>query len=138
MRYLLLCIVYTLSYGMGLLVYKSALWIIWGEPLGGDAAAVVFWSALAYIPIGIVYLAICLLIKHKVSKSSLRYSLYPMACGSLFVVPTMLILLLFGGGIDRLFSPEAQLFHLLFGSTGVTFGLGYGFVGGRYEKNALV
>lgn len=113
-------------------MYKSALWVIWKERLGGDNYSVVFWSAFAFIPIGLIYLLICVVIKRKVGHPLLRYSLYPICCGLVFVIPTTFIIILNGGG--SFFSPEAQLFNIFFISTGVTFGLGYPFVSKGFSK----
>jgi len=68
-----------------------------------------------------------------------RYVLYPSGCIAVFFVPTLLILLMYGGGSP--FAPEALLFHLFYTAPGLAFGLGYGLIGkmklGRfYEKSA--
>lgn len=113
-------------------MYKNALWVIWKQGMGGDTHAVIFWSALAYIPIGLIYILICVVIKHRTSHPLLRNLLYPICCALVFVVPTTFVIVMNGG--SSFFSPEAQLFNVLFVSTEVTFGLGYSLVSKLFNK----
>jgi hypothetical protein len=133
LKYLCLLIVYVLSYWIGFVMYKLALWVIWKERLEGDFNATVLWSALAYIPVGLIYLLVCAVIKHKTKHPYLRFLLYPVCCALVFVIPTAFIILMNGGG--SFFSPEAQLFNILFVSTGVTFGLGFSLVSIVFDKS---
>ncbi|MCI3920971.1 hypothetical protein MO973_12070 [Paenibacillus sp. TRM 82003] len=122
-----LFIVFVLSYVIGFSAYVGALWMLWEQAIGGDAEFVFFWSLLAYVPMGITYWLICAAVRRiAAGRERLRFWLYPVCCTLTFLVPTMLILTLFGGG--NLWSPEAQLFHILFGATGFTFGIGYAVV----------
>ncbi|MGN7381964.1 hypothetical protein ACTHRH_08485 [Paenibacillus sp. SAFN-117] len=66
------------------------------------------------------------MVKIKLRQPSLGLLLYPLFCALVFIVPTALIFLFNGGG--NLLSPEAQLFYSLFAVSGLTFGLGYGFI----------
>lgn len=122
----LLLVVFILSYFVGFEMYKTALWFIWGQTLGGDAQALTFWSTLVFIPIGLIYLVICYAVKHKTKNKKQSYFLYPLCCAIVFVVPTTFIIVMNGGG--SIFSPEAHLFNLFFASSGIAFGIGYGLV----------
>lgn len=132
LKNLCILVVYVLSYWIGLLMYNNALWLIWKQSMGGDTYALVFWTSFAYIPIGLIYLLICAIIKDKMRKPILRNLLYPICCALVFMIPTTLIIVLNGGG--SFFSPEAQLFNILFVSTGVSFGLGYSLVTKWFEN----
>lgn len=115
-------------------MYKSILHVIWDEKLsGGDLTSVVFWSIFVFIPIGLIYFLVCLIIKYKVN-ASLRYLLYPLYCALAGVIPISLILVIFGGGLDSFFSLEGQLFNVFFIASGITFGLGYGLVQKLFDK----
>lgn len=125
-------VVYVISYWVGFFMYNQALWAFWKQSLGGESNAVLFWSAFAYIPIGLIYLLICVVIKDKMKQLVLRNLLYPICCALVFVIPTTFIIVINGGG--SFFSPEAQLFNVLFVSTGVSFGLGYSLVTKLFEN----
>jgi hypothetical protein len=115
------------SYWAGFSSYKATLWFVWHQTLWGDEKATVFWSAIAFsVVLFPLYLLICFMIKWKIKpkRSSLVY--YPLFCGLIFVIPTAFIVVYNGGG--SLLSPEAQLFHAFFASSGIVFGMGFGLI----------
>ncbi|MFD2370971.1 hypothetical protein ACFSO0_13670 [Brevibacillus sp. GCM10020057] len=125
LRYALLIMVFVLSYWAGFYSYEGILWLGWKETLGGDKQALVFWTSIPYVIILVpLYLLICYLLERKVKRKFVRFVSYPIFCASTFLLPTALILMLFGGG--SLFSPETLLFNSFFASSGIIFGLGYG------------
>ncbi len=133
LKYLCILIVYVVSYWIGFQMYKNALWAISGERLGGDTHATVLWTVFAYVPTGLIYLFIWYIIRHIVNRPFLRYSLYPICCSLIFWLPTLFFVGMLGGG--SLFSSEAQLLHIMFASTGITFGLGFSLVSIVFNKS---
>ncbi len=134
-RFILMLAVFAVSYWGGFLAYEGTLWLVWEQTLDGDLKATVFWSAVAYIIILVpLYLIVCFIIKSKVKHRLSRFLLYPVTCALTFVVPTTFILLIWGGG--SLLSPEAQLFHSFFATSGFLFGLGFGLVSLLSSKRA--
>lgn len=126
-RWAIILTIFILSYFTGFAAYTSTLWNVWGETLGGDRYAVMFWSGLAYLLIlGPLFALICILVKSKLKHPALGLLFYPLFCSLSFIVPTAFIFLFNGGG--SLLSAEAQLFYSFFAASGLTFGLGYGII----------
>ncbi|MBP1995452.1 phosphoglycerol transferase MdoB-like AlkP superfamily enzyme [Paenibacillus eucommiae] len=119
--------IFLISYWAGLFAYERTLEVVWGETLGGDKTAVVFWSLLAFVVVLVpLYLLICYMIKTKISRTATRMLCYPFLCGLTFILPTAFIMASFGGG--SLFSAEARLFYSFFIASGIVFGTGYGLI----------
>lgn len=127
-----------LAYAAGIGSYVGALDWIYGQSLGSEWGFLIFASLLGFVLVAYpAYVGIVYAVDRKSERY--RYVLYPLGCIAVFFVPTLLILLMYGGGSP--FSPEALLFHLFYTASGLVFGLGYGLIGkmklGRfYEKSA--
>ncbi|MCQ4085692.1 hypothetical protein [Saccharibacillus sp. JS10] len=111
-----------LSYSSGFLSYIYSLQLIFGQSLKSDFGFVLFTTLLGFLLvacplyIGMVYLV------DKIFKSS-KIFLYPLVCVMIFFVPTLLVLLIWGGVSP--FSSEAQVFYFFYLSSGIVFGVGY-------------
>lgn len=114
-----------LSYVLGLFSYVYFLETLFGQSLKSDLGFVVFATVLGFLIIACpLYIAIVYLVD-KYFKT-FKLILYPLACVAIFFVPTLLVLLIWGGTSP--FSPEAQLFYFFYLFSGLTFGLGYRFI----------
>lgn len=132
-RNICLMVVSLLSYWGGFYAYEQTLRLVWGQTLGGDKPAVLFWSLIAFLLLLVpLYLFICVKIKSKIKRASVRMIGYPIFCACIFSLPTMFIMRSFGGG--SLFSPESQLFNSFFLSSGIIFGIGYGLISFKFDK----
>lgn len=135
LKYLLLIIVFVLSYWIGFYAYEYILWVVWNETLGNDRNAVLFWAFIPYVIILVpLYLLICNTIKSKVNRPLLRMIGYPSLCALIFIIPTFFIMVFFNS-FDFL-APEALLFYVFFASAGIVFGLGYGSVSLLVDKHS--
>lgn len=113
-----------LSYIVGFAAYNLALLIIWDQIMGsGDFVAVLFWGGIAF---GLFAVPIYIGIIHLIDKrfEGKKGWLYPIGCMTVFFVPTLCIMMIFGGiNLTFLFGPEAMLFHVFFLTSGLIFGL---------------
>lgn len=119
---LAMIIIGLLSYLAGLSSYLYFLKVIYDQSLGSEIAFVIFATLLGFILIaypafmGIVYAV------DQVAKK-FKLLLYPLACIAIFFIPTLLILLIWGGVSP--FSDEALLFYFFYIFSGLVFGIGY-------------
>lgn len=122
LRYL---IVLPLAYITGVGVYVSALWIIWGQSVGADMPAVLFWSLLAFL-VAFLFVYLPILTAIRIMLGGYRPVLvFAVAASLIGVVPTAIILFSWGGGIRDLFSAEASLFLIMFVCVGIVIGIGF-------------
>ena len=129
-RYLILIPLAWLS-GVG--AYLSALAIIWGQSIGGDLAAVLFWSFFAFlVAFPVAYLPILIVIRRFLGGYQ-PVLVFPMVAALIGVVPTAIIVMRFGGGIRGLFSPEASLFLIAFAVMGIVVGFGFAWDRPKWE-----
>lgn len=107
----------------GVAAYLAALALIWGQTMsGGDAAAVLFWSAIATaLVVPVVYWP-ALMALAGLLNGYRPFWAFPVAAVGLGVVPTAFVLLMFGGRPRDLASPEAALFYCMFGVVGIVLG----------------
>ena len=109
----------------GLVAYESWLHLAWGQTMGGDWKAVVFWSGVAFgIAASVVYAPAMFLLR-KILGGYKPVVWFPIVASMLSVVPTAIIMIVHGGSFADLLSPEARVFYVMFASVGVIFGLGY-------------
>jgi hypothetical protein len=102
----------------GLGSYAISLWAFWGQTVGGDIRAVLFWSGLATVlSVSIAYGPAMFTIRNRL-RSNRFWWLYPSVGVALGVFPTLFI-------VGSVFSPEGRLFYCMFGSFGVVFGVGF-------------
>jgi len=112
------------SYGAGFLGYVYRLHAAYNQPLH-DVGYTIFTSLFGFLVVACpLYIGLVYLVDKKFK--SLKWLLYPLACVAIFFIPTLLALLLWGGGHP--FSSEAQLFYFFYLFSGITFGLGYWFI----------
>lgn len=125
MNYTLLIPVGIVSFLCGLGGYLLALWFGWEQTIStGDLRAVFIWGGLAYLLTAApLYLVAIRAVARRVSR--LTWALYPICCMALFFIPSAFIMLLFGGSLRYIVSPEAQLFYGFFLTSGFAFGVGY-------------
>jgi hypothetical protein len=119
-------VVTAFSYFFGLAAYVTVLYSAWGQTIStGDAKAILFWSALAYIIVCIpIYLLSFTLVDRIFRKPLGIY--YPIFSMFSFVLPTGFIMFLFGDlSLRAIISPEAQLFYAMFGVSGFVYGMGW-------------
>lgn len=109
----------------GFLAYSLTLKIVWGESLGGDMDAVLFFGGMAFFLIAVpIYFGIIYFIDTLIKK--FKAFLYPIGCILVFFIPTLMITLFFGS--TNLLSGEAMLFHSFFLTSGLIFGLSIGLI----------
>lgn len=110
-----------LSFIVGIMCYALTLELVWGESLGGDVYAVLYWGGMGFITIPFpIYLMTTNLIEARCSKQ--KYFFYPLSCMLVYFVPAAFLTLIFGG-VLAIFSEEAMLFHSFFLSSGFIFGI---------------
>ncbi len=110
---------------IGLVVYESWLRLVWRQGIGGDWEAVAFWSGIAFAVAVVVVYAPAMLVLRKILGGYKPVVWFPLVASMLGIVPTMIILIVHGGGFGDLLSPEATVFYVMFASVGAVFGLGY-------------
>jgi hypothetical protein len=114
-----------LAWLAGLGAYIVVLQIFWGQSLGGDATFVLVWSAIG--------LFAAIILAYWPALSLLRWFLggyRPMlafiaTAVLLGTIPTAMIVLLWGGRLHDLFSPEATLFYVMFAVVGAILGFAF-------------
>jgi hypothetical protein len=110
---------------LGLVAYEAWLRIVWHQSMGGDWKAVVIWSALAFAVIApILYFPAMRIVRARLGGYR-PIAWFPLVAAALGVVPTAIIVLIWGGGLRGLLSPEASIFYVMFLIVGGVFGLGY-------------
>ena len=125
-----LAIVYIVSWLVGVAVYLSSLYLIYGQTAeGADLSAVLFWSfGAALLAFPLIYLPIMFLLR-RLLRGYKPAVAFPAVASLIFVIPTAFILGIFslgnGGFLRSLLSPEASLFYCMFVAVGVSFGLGF-------------
>ena len=130
MRLLKLAVVCVVSWLIGVSVYLSSLYRLYGQTAGrADLLAVLFWSFVASLfAFALIYLPIMFLLR-RLLRGYKPAAAFPVVASLGFILPTAFILGMFspdGSGFLRsLGSPEAQLFYCMFVAVGVTFGLGF-------------
>jgi hypothetical protein len=130
MNILKLALVCVLSWLVGVAVYLSLLYLIYGQTAeGSDLTAVLFWSCVAALfTFVLIYLPIMFLLR-RVLRGLKPVAAFPVAASLVFVIPTAFILGMFStdghGFLRSLISPEALLFYCMFIAVGVSFGLGF-------------
>jgi hypothetical protein len=110
---------------VGLVTYESWLRIVWRQSMGGDWAAVVFWSGVVFAVAALAVYAPAMLVLRKLLGGYKPVLWFSIVASMLGVLPTAIILTVHGGGFGDLISAEAIVFYVMFVSAGVTFGLGY-------------
>lgn len=106
-----------LSFIGGFYVYAWMLQKLWNQELGGDSEAVLFWGGQAYFIFEVpCYFLLIRYIDKKFKK--LKLLLYSLSCMLGFVIPILVLWLIWGGG---LFTPEMVLFYGFFISSGLIF-----------------
>lgn len=137
MRYLGLLGVAVVAYLAGTGAYLAVLALIWGESIGRELEAVLFWGGLGYLvaalPLTLILLIGVALARKFVFRSRGRIPawLLPLAGAVLGLAPTYLIVRIWGGGLSGLLTPEAALFYSFFGVSGLCFGAGWWWLFGR-------
>ena len=130
MNILKLAIACAVSWLVGVAVYLSSLYLIYGQTAeGADLMAVLFWSLMAALfAFALIYLPIMFLLR-RLLRGYKPVAAFPAVASLVFVFPTVFILGMFstdGTGFLRLLvSPEALLFYCMFIAVGVSFGLGF-------------
>ena len=130
MNILKLAIVCVVSWLVGVAVYLSSLYLMYGQTAeGADLAAVLFWSFVAAVfAFPLIYLPIMFLLR-RILRGYKPVAAFPAVAALVFVIPTAFILGMFSidgrGFLRSLVSPEALLFYCMFVAVGITFGLGF-------------
>jgi hypothetical protein len=110
---------------VGLMAYEAWLRTVWRQSMGGDWKAVAFWSALAFAAtVPIIFFPAMRIVRARL-RGYRPILWFPLVSAALGVVPTTLILMMWGGGLSGLLTPEASIFYVMFLIVGVVFGLGY-------------
>ncbi len=112
---------------IGLAVYEGWLRLVWRQSVGGDWAAVAFWSGLAFAIAALVVYGPAMFALRKILGGYKPVVWFPLVGSMLGIVPAAMIMTVFGGRFSDLLSPEASLFYVMFASVGTMFGLGYAF-----------
>ena len=93
--------------------------------MGSEWTAVAFWSALTFGVAAVVLYAPAMLFLRMKLRGYRPVVWFPLLASILGIVPTAMIIFLWGGGLRSLFSAEASIFYVMFTVVGVVFGLGY-------------
>lgn len=109
----------------GLGVYIAALQLLWGQSIGDDAISLLGWSVIGFL--------LATILVYWPALSFLRWVLggyrpklvFSVTAALLGIVPTALIVLLWGGRLRDLLSPEATLFYLMFAVVGGILGFAF-------------
>jgi hypothetical protein len=117
------------SWLLGVAAYIISLYTLYGERIEAvDLEAVLSWSALALLAaLLFVYLPVPLLLRRLMHGCEPVF-VFALFGSWLFVIPTTIILLAWGGGAQlpgSLISPESWLFHFMFIASGASFGVGF-------------
>ena len=126
-RMIRLVILIPLAWAVGVWAYLAALDLIWGQTVGSDLDAVLFWSALAFlVAVPTAYIPTLFGLRRLLGGYR-PVIVFPIATALLGVLPTALIVFVWGGGFGSLVSPttEVVLFYILFVSAGVVLGVGF-------------
>jgi hypothetical protein len=124
MRYVLTTVA---AWLLGLAAYEAWLRLAWRQSMGGDSRAVAFWSGVALaLTAPTIYLPALRVVRGCLR--GYRPTLwFPLVGAALGVLPTALIVLIWGGGLRSLVSPEAVVFYVMFVVVGGVIGFGYAF-----------
>lgn len=130
MKYQKFVIVCIISWLVGVAVYLSSLYLIYGQVAeGADLTAVLVWSfSAALIAFPLIYLPLVLLLR-RLLHGYKPVVTFPVVASLAGIIPTSLIIFMNStSGSDflhSLLSPEAALFYYMFIAAGVSFGLGF-------------
>jgi hypothetical protein len=129
MRTVKIIAIFLASWIVGCATYLGSLALFYRQTISsGDLSAVLFWSLLAFaISFFALYLPVLLGVRWFLRGVRPLWP-FPLVAVLLGVVPTVLILFFWGGGIRSLLSPEASLFYSMFAAVGVIVGFGFGFI----------
>lgn len=129
MRAVKVIIIFLASWMVGLAAYIGSLALCFGQSISsGDLTAVLFWSLLAFAVSFLVLYLPALFAMRQLLRGVRPLWPFPLLAVLLGVAPTVLILVILGGGVRSLASPEASLFYSMFGAVGVVVGFGYAFI----------
>ena len=115
------------SWAAGMMAYLAALRAFYGQDISsGDLAPTFFWSLLAWCIVSFVALLPVFRWLQRRGGWSMRPATLGLAGLAACFLPTALVLGVWGGlTLGDLVSPEAILFEVLFGVSGVILGVGY-------------
>jgi hypothetical protein len=121
--------IFLTSWVVGLAAYLGSLALFYRQSISsGDLSAVLFSSLLAFALVFFtLYLPVLLGVRRLLRGVRPRWP-FPLIAILLGVVPTALIVCLWGGSIQSLLSPEATLFYSMFSAIGVVVGVGFVFI----------
>ena len=129
MRAVKVIIIFLASWMVGLAAYIGSLPLCFEQSISsGDLTAVLFWSLLAFAVSFLVLYLPALFAMRQLLRGVRPLWPFPLLAVLLGVAPTVLILVILGGGGRSLASPEASLFYSMFGAVGVVVGFGYAFI----------
>jgi hypothetical protein len=118
--------VFFASWAAGLAAYIGALALFYRQSISsGDFSAVLFWSLAAFAPAFFAVYLPALLGMRRLLRGVRPLWPFPLVAVLLGVIPTALIVFVWGGGVRALLSPEASLFHSMFAAAGVVAGCGF-------------
>jgi hypothetical protein len=125
-------LIYFAAWIVGAIAYVVSLAMLWRQTIsGGDLRAVLFWSALASaVAVAVVYAPVMFALR-KWTRGTAGLVTYAITSVLLGVVPVLLIMLVFGGNLRSLMSPEAFLFYCMFTGFGLVFGAGFSLAYGQ-------
>ena len=106
-RMIRLVILIPLAWAVGVWAYLAALDLIWGQTVGSDLDAVLFWSALAFlVAVPTAYIPTLFGLRRLLGGYR-PVIVFPIATALLGVLPTALIVFVWGGGFGSLVLPKA-------------------------------
>lgn len=118
-----------LAWAIGVSAYLGGLYGIWSQTIGGDLDAVLFWSFLAFvITVPTVYVPILFGLRRWL-RGYRPMIVYPIVAMLVGIIPTTIVVSVWGGGSRGLVSPEAGLFFIMFVVAGVVLGVGFAWPG---------
>ncbi len=121
-RYIILI---PLAWLAGVAAYNGMLAVLWGQTVGMDLAAVLFWSLLAFLmTVPLIYLPILTLVK-AVLGGYRPLLAFPTVAALVGIFPTAMIVFWWGGGTPGMLAPEAMVFYFSFAVIGIVLGIGY-------------
>lgn len=118
------------SWIAGVTAYFGAGALVYGERMtwGGDATAVLFWSAVMFgLTFIALYLPLLFAIRRKLHGVRPSWP-FPAVAVAIGTVPTALIAFFNGGDVRALLSPEGFLFGVMSGVIGLVVGVGFAVV----------
>lgn len=127
-----LVVISIISWWAGLAAYIGGLWLLWGQTVGGDLGAVVFWSALAAgLSVVLAYAPVMFALRARYGARS--GWMYPLGGAAAGVVAVLFIAGVWSDGdlVRAMLSQEAALFLCMFATFGVVFGSGFFLAYGR-------